>query len=145
MVRFSKIEGIEGVSKKVQEPIIRKELIPKKPEAQKPKQTQKTGSFIPKNQTEAYVAKYFKPEDVRIALWVIEHESRGVANRISPPNNDKHHSKDYGLFQINNYWQRNRFNNESELLDAETNVRLASQIKNDSGWTAWTSYNKYYK
>ena len=76
-----------------------------------------------------------------MAYAIMMAESKGVADRVSPPNKGKHPSKDYGLFQINSYWQRNRFNNTSELLDPETNVRLASQIYNDSGWDAWSTFH----
>lgn len=47
-------------------------------------------------------------------------------------------SKDFGLWQINDYWQRDKFDDTAELLDAETNTKIAYQI-----WQEWGNFNAW--
>lgn len=83
--------------------------------------------------------KYFK-EDAPIARAICKAENRAQdASKISKPNHDG--SRDYGLCQINDKWQADKYTNTSELLDAENNIRIAKQIHDEWGnWNAWTTY-----
>lgn len=68
-------------------------------------------------------------------------ESKGE-NRVSPPNNDKWGSKDWGIFQLNDHWQIHRVKDVNEFLNPETNVKLASDIYYERGnWGAWSTYH----
>lgn len=49
-------------------------------------------------------------------------------------------SVDHGAFQINSV-HKGKVGNLSKLFDLETNVRVAAQIKRESGWSAWVVYN----
>lgn len=86
------------------------------------------------------VAKYFRPEDVDKALWVIQHESGGNPGAVGDGGAAR------GLFQIQD--SRNFANRPgAEYLDnPENNIRYAAQeLGAGSGnWGAWgegTSYN----
>lgn len=51
---------------------------------------------------------------------------------------------DYGVFMLNDYWQRHRGTVE-QFKDCETNIRIAYEIYKDSGWKMWSVYkNKSY-
>jgi len=85
------------------------------------------------------VKKHFPPDQWANAMRIMSAENgAGNPNAIGQ-NSDRHRSKDYGLFQINDYWQRDRFQDVNELLDPETNVRLAAEIWRDGGWGLWTT------
>lgn len=57
-------------------------------------------------------------------------------------NNDSVGSKDYGIFQINDYWQGIRHQGKAEqfLFDPSINIRIAWRIFEDSGYSfnLWT-------
>ena len=92
------------------------------------------------------IAKYFGSE-AQFAYKIAELES-GVESKMSNyPNNDG--SQDVGIFQVNDRWHcpkvgEDNFSNacHQKLLDPETNVRIAKQIRDESGWGAWATYNK---
>jgi hypothetical protein len=64
--------------------------------------------------------------------------------RVSKPN--RNGTRDYGLCQINSIHADKVGGNLEALKDPETNIRVAKQIRDGSGWTAWTCYkNGSYK
>ena len=82
--------------------------------------------------------KYFGAE-ANIARAICTAESGLDAKSISPLNKDG--SRDHGLCQINDYWQRDKYTNVSELLDEENNIRITKQIRDEWGnWNAWSTY-----
>lgn len=88
------------------------------------------------------VKKHFPQSQWTNALRVMSAENgSGDPSRMSQ-NRDKIRSIDYGLFQINGYWQRNRFNSVEELKNAETNIKIAAEIWEDSGWSPWYGARK---
>lgn len=106
--------------------------------------------------TEKCIEKYF-PENPRLAVAVFKAESGlethqigyncRYGNRITsckPLDHDKAVSLDYGLTQIN---QQNYPGNKDDLLDPETNLKIARKIYDKQGWNAWFAYkdNKYVK
>lgn len=66
------------------------------------------------------------------ALIIAQHESGYNVQAISP-------TDDHGLFQINAYWQRDKYNSLEELYDPATNIAIAWQIFTGRGnsWSAW--------
>ncbi|HEX3082408.1 MAG TPA: transglycosylase SLT domain-containing protein [Candidatus Saccharimonadia bacterium] len=81
-------------------------------------------------QWRSLVSRYFKPEDVDKALYVLQGESGGNPNAIS-------NSGGYGLFQLNDGGLGEGLNT-SQRLDPETNVRTAAQaVYGGSGWAPW--------
>jgi hypothetical protein len=88
------------------------------------------------------IVKYFPAEHVDDAVKVSQCENRSrTAETISLPNRDQWGSRDYGLFQLNDHWQGNRVGGDvQQFLDPEINVRVASEIFRDSGysWALWT-------
>lgn len=64
----------------------------------------------------------------------------GLRNVVSKPNTNG--SRDYGICQVNDSAQRNRYKNVTELLDIENNIRISSDIyRSWEGWGAWSVYN----
>jgi len=74
------------------------------------------------------VAKYFPVGVVDEALLILSCESHGDPTATNP-------SGATGLFQIIPYEERGT---HEELLNPETNVRVASEIFNDSQWNLWS-------
>lgn len=75
------------------------------------------------------------------AICMAESHCRDV---VSAPNSDG--SRDFGRFQVNSVHAAKVGGNLQALLDADTNVRIAAQIKASSGWSAWSTYkNGRYK
>ena len=73
------------------------------------------------------------------ALTIVRYESGYNPNAIS-------HTGDYGLFQINCYWHRNKFSGDCyALLDIDTNIRVAKQIYDVQGWRPWVTSRYLYK
>jgi hypothetical protein len=90
--------------------------------------------------------KYFKSE-ARLARAICKAENESQdPNKINYANKDG--SFDTGLCQINSI-HIDKVGNLELLKDPETNIRVAKQIRDGSGWTAWTQYKngeylKYY-
>lgn len=79
------------------------------------------------------VAKYFRPEDVDKALWVIQWESGG---QIDAANYDGESS--LGLFQMNQHGGLGQGYSAETLMDPEANIRIAAQaVYGGSGWQPW--------
>lgn len=73
------------------------------------------------------------------ALTIVRYESGFNPNAIS-------HTGDYGLFQINCYWHRNKFSGDCyALLDIDTNIRIAKQIYDAQGWRPWVTAKYLYR
>ena len=49
-------------------------------------------------------------------------------------------TKDWGIMQVNSCHSAMVGGNLQLLLDADTNVRIGKQIKDGSGWSAWTTF-----
>lgn len=47
---------------------------------------------------------------------------------------------DHGLFQINDYYHSDKFDNVEQLYDPEFNIRLARKIYDKSGFWAWSCF-----
>lgn len=81
-------------------------------------------------QWRSLLSKYFKPEDMDKALYVLQGESGGNPNAIS-------NSGGYGLFQLNDGGLGEGYTT-AQRLDPETNVRVAAQaVYGGSGWAPW--------
>ena len=70
-----------------------------------------------------------------------------VCSRVSKPNTNG--SVDIGVFQINASAHRNKASIE-ELKDCVTNIKVAKQIFDSSGWHPWVvyqtgSYKRFYE
>lgn len=72
------------------------------------------------------------------AITVMTHENRSENPlAVGAVNNDGHGSRDYGCFQINDYWHAGFFAN-NDWRDPYANARYAYQIyKGRGNWTAW--------
>ena len=78
------------------------------------------------------VEKYFKPEDVDKALYVINGESGGNPTASGDGGNS------IGLFQMNMGGGLGTGSSASQLSDPEFNIRLAAQaVYGGSGWKPW--------
>lgn len=81
------------------------------------------------------VAAYWPADTVDRALCLIDLESRG------DPNADNPRSTARGLFQIlGSLWAPYFGVSPDDLYNPEVNVRLARQIYDLQGWSAWTPY-----
>lgn len=79
------------------------------------------------------VRRYFGSE-YGMARAIMIAESGGEPTRVG----DTHLKKySYGLFQINQTWHHY---SKRELLDPETNIRIAKEIRDRYGWTQWTTF-----
>lgn len=80
------------------------------------------------------VERYFRPEDVDKALYVIQHESGGNPTiKASVPS-----EQSYGLFQANIGGGIGTGYTVEQLKDPETNVKIAAQaVYGGSGWSPW--------
>lgn len=80
------------------------------------------------------VERYFRPEDVDKALYVIQHESGGNPTiKASVPS-----EQSYGLFQANIGGGLGTGYTVEQLKDPETNVKIAAQaVYGGSGWSPW--------
>lgn len=103
---------------------------------------------------EACITKYF-PEDPKLAKAVFTAESQLNPNNIGyncryqktatttyitsckKEDRDKAISKDYGLAQIN---ESNYKGNKQDLLDVETNLKVARKVYDEQTWRAWFVY-----
>jgi hypothetical protein len=99
--------------------------------------------------TEMCVEKYF-PKEKEIALAVFMAESRLNTQAIGyncrygkkvtsckKGDENKALSMDYGISQIN---QQNYKGNKNDLLDIETNMKVARKVYDKQTWNAWYTY-----
>lgn len=84
------------------------------------------------------IHSYFHKEDWSIAEAVCMAESGCQSKRSDQPNTDG--SYDWGIFQVNDIHRAKVNGNLQALLDPETNIRVAAQIRYTSGWGAWTTF-----
>lgn len=85
------------------------------------------------------VQKYFRPEDVDKALYVIAYESSGNPSIKAGGNEDS-----YGLFQLNSGGLGAGMSVQARQ-DPETNVRVAAQaVYGGSGWSPWGEGTEVY-
>lgn len=83
------------------------------------------------------VSRYFPADDVDTAMCILRHESGG------DPDADNPRSSATGLFQILASGWAPHFNvSVDQLFEPTTNVRLAREILDIQGWTAWTTYRR---
>jgi len=77
-------------------------------------------------------------DDFDLAMKLLECENPTLNPKAVNINDDKHKSRDLGIFQINSYWQQ--IENEKFLFNYEINIRIAKQIFDESGGTfvRWT-------
>lgn len=81
------------------------------------------------------VAEHFPAEEVDTAICIIGYESNGDPEAENP------RSSATGLFQIlASLWGPHFGVSSEELLDPETNTRLARRVWDESGWWAWSPY-----
>lgn len=71
-----------------------------------------------------------------LAISQAENGSR-LCNRVSKPNRDG--SIDIGIFQVNNKAHAKKAT-ENQLKDCITNIKVAKQIFDASGWSPWSVY-----
>lgn len=77
-----------------------------------------------------------------MALAVAKAESGLNTNAIHKNYNG---TTDFGIFQVNSIHSQKVNGNLNSLFDPETNIRIAKQIRDGSGWGAWVAYrNKKY-
>lgn len=81
-------------------------------------------------QWRSLVASYFGSE-TDYALRIMQCESGGNTAAHSPTN-------DYGLMQVNAVHAAKVGGDLSALYNPETNIRIAKQIRDGSGWKAWS-------
>lgn len=85
------------------------------------------------------ICDYF-PEDCQSALTIAFHESGYRTSALS-------HTGDYGVFQINCYWQGYRIGMPprttsadcNRLYDLELNLQTAQAIYLEQGWSPWAT------
>lgn len=83
------------------------------------------------------VAEHFPPNEVDNALCIIRLESSG------DPRADNPRSTATGLFQIlASLWGPHYGVTTTELREPHTNVRLAADIWEEYGWSAWSPYER---
>jgi hypothetical protein len=113
----------------------------------------KTGYIKVGSRTERWrtlVQKYFPVNEVDNALRIIQAESTGnpkVKPNPNPPSIDKNGkfipaSHDWGLFQINDYWNSQYFGvGGMDIQDPEYNIQCAFKIwsAKNGGWKLWAT------
>lgn len=83
------------------------------------------------------VGEHFPPEEVEVALCVIQNESAGDPEAENP------RSSATGLFQVlSSLWSDHYGVSYAELLDPTVNTRVARAIWDESGWAAWSAYRR---
>jgi hypothetical protein len=83
------------------------------------------------------VARYFAPQDVDKALWVIQWESGGDPRAMGDG------GASGGLFQLNSGGVGSGLNNDQKF-DPETNIRTAAAaVYGGQGWKPWGENNTY--
>ena len=83
------------------------------------------------------VSLYFPPDQVERALCIIDHESNG------DPRADNPRSSARGLFQVlGSLWAPHYGIARSDLYDPVINTRIALDIWENYGWSAWSPYQR---
>jgi hypothetical protein len=91
----------------------------------------------PVQRWEPLVADYFPPDEIGTALCIMDHESGGDPDAANP------RSTASGLFQIlGSLWAPHFDVRTEDLYEPVTNIRLASQIWDLQGWSAWSPYQR---
>jgi hypothetical protein len=86
---------------------------------------------------EKQICKIFG-KDCKMALAISQAENGSrKCDRVSKPN--KNGSLDIGVFQINYNAHQNK-GTLKDLMDCTTNIKIAKQIFDASGWNAWSVY-----
>jgi soluble lytic murein transglycosylase-like protein len=96
-----------------------------------------TESADPVQRWRPLVAAYFPDAEVETALCIIRHESGGNPNADNPGSTAR------GLFQIlGSLWASHYGVAQAELYDPVTNIRIAGDIWDQHGWSAWSPYQR---
>lgn len=83
------------------------------------------------------VEEHFPPDEIDTAMCIIRHESSG------DPEADNPRSTASGLFQIlGSLWAPHFGVTDEALYEPATNVELARRIWDESGWRAWSPYQR---
>lgn len=88
----------------------------------------------------------FSGTDLRTAYGVVMGESGGDprAKHENPGKDGKTGSIDWGLFQINDYWNKQAGGETvdfgAKIFDPVYNTHIAKLIKNSAGWNDWNAY-----
>jgi len=80
------------------------------------------------------VALYFEPEDVDRAICLMGKESNGDPDARNPS------SGAAGLMQVMPFWARTHGYAYADLFMPGVNLWVASQIRDQQGWWAWSPY-----
>jgi hypothetical protein len=80
------------------------------------------------------VALYFDAEDVDRALCLMEKESAGDPDARNPS------SGAAGLMQVMPFWAETHGYDYDDLFNPGINLWIASQIRDQQGWSAWSPY-----
>lgn len=87
------------------------------------------------------VGQYFPQDQLVNALRIMSAENgAGTPERVSKAN--RNGTRDYGLFQINTCHIKRVDGDLSRLQNAETNVKIASDIYQEQGWRPWSTAKK---
>ncbi len=93
--------------------------------------------WAPQNPYASLLERYFSPEEVNNASNVMFKESS--FNPLTTNQNPV--GTDWGLFQINDYYQRKNLAQfgltPEDLLDPETAIKFASWLQSQQGWNPW--------
>jgi hypothetical protein len=95
-----------------------------------------TPKFEPKNDIEKEIYAVFGEEHFDKTMKLLECENRTLNPKAVNYNKDENGvvlSKDYGVFQINNFWQG--VTNTNFLFDPAINIRIAYNIYKNSDFT----------
>jgi len=92
---------------------------------------------------EKEIFNVFGKEHFDKAMIIVDCENKGQDPKAVNVNSDKQKSKDFGIFQINNFWQE--VGNEKFLFDPAINIRIAWRIFENDGYqfSLWTCGKKY--
>jgi len=91
------------------------------------------------------VSRYFKEEDILLALNVIYCESSG---RTSAVGNNKNGTQDVGLWQFNDDtwdWLKSKLGIISNRTNPEVSTAVAAWLVYNDGWHHWNSSKKCWK
>lgn len=80
------------------------------------------------------VALYFNPEDVDRAVCLMEKESGGDPDARNPS------SGAAGLMQVMPFWAKTHGYAYNDLFNPGINLWIASLIRDQQGWSAWSPY-----